>query len=344
MTEAQWNDLKETVHGRTSRKPIVAFIIDSPWLPGFNGITTLDYYSSGEKWLNANIKAMETFPDILFLPGFWSEFGMCTEPSAFGSKCIWHESNLPHADKIITDISEIQNIKKPNPRTDGLLPFITQRLLEYQPQINKLGHNIRFAIARGPLNIGSFLMGTTEFMMGTVMNPEEIHKLLRVITDFTIDWLQYQKALLPDIDGIFILDDIVGFVGDRECNEFVVPYLTEIFQSFEASIRFFHNDAPGLVSSPYLEKIGVNLFNFSHEHSFNEIREVAGNNITLLGNLPPRDVLAAGSKNDVEKGVRNMVQSARETQNIVWSCGGGMPPNVSPENIHTFYNTIVNLF
>jgi uroporphyrinogen decarboxylase len=206
-----------------------------------------------------------------------------------------------------------------------------------------MGHEIRFAIARGPLNIASFLMGTTEFMMATVMNPEEAHKLLSVITDFTIDWLQYQKELFPEIDGIFILDDIVGFVGDTECNEFVVPYLFEIFNSFESSIRFFHNDAPGLVSSPYLEKTGVNLFNFSHEHTINEIYKLAGPNVTLLGNLPPRDVLAAGTPEDVEEGVREMVQSAGEVKKVIWSCGGGMPPNVSKENIHTFYNTVVNL-
>jgi uroporphyrinogen decarboxylase len=343
MTESQWSDLMEVVKGNTVRRDLVAFIIDSPWLPGFNGISTLDYYGSGEKWFHANVKSIETFPDIIFLPGFWSEFGMCTEPSAFGSKCIWHQSNLPHADKIISDISEIQDIKKPDPRTDGLLPFVSQRLLEYRPQIQKMGHEIRFAIARGPLNIASFLMGTTEFMMATIMNPQETHTLLRVITDFTIDWLQYQKKLFPEIDGIFILDDIVGFVGDAECNEFVVPYLKEIFHSFESSIRFFHNDAAGLVSSPYLEKTGVNLFNFSHEHTIEEIHKLAGPNIALLGNLPPRDVLAAGDPADVGSGVRAMVQSAGEVKNVVWSCGGGMPPNVSPENIRTFYNTVVNL-
>ena len=343
MTECQWSVLMEVVKGNTVRQDLVAFIIDSPWLPGFNGINTLDYYSSGEKWFSANVKAIETFPDIIFLPGFWSEFGMCTEPSAFGSKCIWHQSNLPHADKIISDISDIQNIKKPDPRTDGLLPFVSQRLLEYRPQIQKMGHEIRFAIARGPLNIASFLMGTTEFMMATIMNPQEAHNLLRMITDFTIDWLQYQKELFPEIDGIFILDDIVGFVGDAECNEFVVPYLSQIFHSFESSIRFFHNDAAGLVSSPYLERTGVNLFNFSHEHTFEEIHKLVGPNITLLGNLPPRDVLAAGNPGDVENGVREMVHSAGQIKNVVWSCGGGMPPDVSSENIHTFYNTIVNL-
>ena len=35
------------------------------------------------------------FRDVWFLPGFWAEFGMCTEPSAFGGKCVWHENAFP---------------------------------------------------------------------------------------------------------------------------------------------------------------------------------------------------------------------------------------------------------
>jgi uroporphyrinogen decarboxylase len=343
MTDKQWSNLLNIVIGDITDQPNVGFIIDSPWLPGFYGIKTIEYYSSGQSWFEANKKAIETFPEIIFFPGFWAEFGMCTEPSAFGTKCIWHESNLPHADKIIYDISEISKIKKPNPKTDGLLPFVIQRLKKYQKPIYDMGHTIRFAIARGPLNIASFLMGTTEFMMATAMHPEETHKLLRIITDFTIDWLQLQKEQFSDIDGIFILDDIVGFVGDAECMEYVVPYLSEIYQAFETSIRFFHNDASGLVSSKYLDQIRINLFNFSHEHSFNEIFRLTGNEVTLLGNLPPRDVLAAGGIVDVENNVRKMVESVNIKKGIIWSCGGGMPPNVPVENIQTFYDTVLNL-
>lgn len=343
MTEKQWSKLKNVVNSDPVVHPYVAFIIDSPWLPGFCNIKTIDYFFSGQKWFEANKKAIEAFPDITFLPGFWSEFGMCTEPSAFGSKCVWHPSSLPHADKTIFDVSEIKNIKKPNPKTDGLLPFVVQRLKEFQDPINKMGHHIRFAIARGPFNIASFLMGTTELMMATVMNPEETHKLLRFITDFSIDWLQYQKETFPDIDGIFILDDIVGFVGEAECAEYVVPYLSEIFNAFDASVRFFHNDASGLIISKYLKQINVNFFNFSHEHSFGEILELTGNEIILLGNLPPRDVLASGTKEEVKTFVRKMIGSVEDRTRIIWSCGGGMPQDVSKENIQTFYNTVVNL-
>ena len=50
---------------------------------GAAGVTALDYYANEQMWFEANVKAMTQFPDVMFLPGFWSEYGMCTEPSAF---------------------------------------------------------------------------------------------------------------------------------------------------------------------------------------------------------------------------------------------------------------------
>ncbi|MGC9354897.1 MAG: uroporphyrinogen decarboxylase family protein, partial [Mariniphaga sp.] len=315
-------------------------IIDSPWIPGWAGITTLQYYSSEEIWFQANKKAIETFPDIIFLPGFWSEFGMCSEPSAFGAKMIWDKNNLPHADKIINNISEAGKLKVPNPKSDGLLPFIIQRLLNYRHPIQEMGHEIKLAIARGPLNIASFLMGTTELMMGFMMDPENSNKLLETITKFTIDWLQHQKEVFPSIEGILVLDDIVGFVGDDECREFAVPYIKRIFNAFDSKLNFFHNDAQGLISTPYLKEMDVHLYNFSFEHSMKEIRELAGPEVALIGNLPPRDVLAAGTPEQVREETRKMVHEFGEKNRVIWSCGGGMPPDVSTENIRAFKETI----
>ena len=100
MRNSSWNDLLSMIGGKKLNYRPSGFIIDSPWLPGWCGITTLDYYASDEKWLKANIMAAQTFPDVWFMPGFWSEYGMCTEPSAFGSRLIFLENTLPHAEKI----------------------------------------------------------------------------------------------------------------------------------------------------------------------------------------------------------------------------------------------------
>lgn len=340
MTNEQWDLLLKTVHGETPKKPVTGFIIDSPWIPGWAGVSTLQFYSSEEIWFQTNKKAIETFPNTIFLPGFWSEFGMCTEPSAFGAKLVWNEYNLPHAAKIISDISEVNHLKIPNPKTDGLLPFVIQRLLNYQKPIRDMGHEIKFAIARGPLNIASFLMGTTELMMGFMMEPEKTHKLLEIITNFTIQWVEHQKKMFPSIEGILVLDDIVGFIGDEECNEYAVPYIKRIFNAFDSKLNFFHNDAQGLISTPYLKEMGVHLFNFSFEHSMKEIRELAGSEIALIGNLPPRDILAQGTPEQVREETRKMVQDFGDKNRVIWSCGGGMPQDVTTENMNAFIETI----
>ena len=333
MTDEQWEKLLSVINGEIFEPLPVGFIIDSPWLPGWAGISILDYLTSDQNWFDANLKAIQQFPDIMFLPGFWAEYGMCTEPSAFGAKCSWHQNEWPFAEKIITDIHQINLVHKPNPKTEGLLPFALNRLKLFQRQIQEAGHAIKFAVSRGPLNIATFLMGSTEFLMAIRTNPEDTQKLLNTITDFIIDWLDLQVKTFPSIDGVFILDDIVGFLGEDDFKQTALPYLERIFQSLDVAVKFFHNDAGGLVCAPYLPEIGVNLFNFSSDHSLAQMKELTNNTIALLGNIPPRDVLADGTAGQVRSSVKAALESVDDKSRLIMSAGGGMPPGVSTENI-----------
>ena len=336
MTPEQWDKLLTVINGEVVEPLPVGFIIDSPWLPGWAGISILDYFSSEQMWFEANLKAVRQLPEVMFLPGFWAEFGMCTEPSAFGAKCRWQENALPFAEKIITSIQDVHLVRKPNPRTDGLPPFVLTRLKHYQSRIEEAGHAIKFAASRGPLNVATFLMDSTEFLMAIRTNPDETHRLLGVVTDFIIDWLKLQAETFPSIDGVLVLDDIVGFLGEGDFKEMALPYLVRIFQSFETSVKFFHNDAAGLVCAPYLTETGVNLFNFSFQHTLTEMKELTKSSVTLLGNIPPCDVLAMGTPEEVRKSVKAALDSVPDKSRIILSCGGGMPPDVSTENIKAF--------
>jgi uroporphyrinogen decarboxylase len=265
---------------------------------------------------------------------------MCTEPSAFGSKCRWSEDDLPFAEKIITNIQEIHSVQKPNPLTDGLLPFVLNRLKHYQSQIESEGHDIKFAVSRGPLNIATFLSDTTEFLIAFRINPDEAKKLLETVTDFIIDWLKVQAQTFPSIDGILILDDIVGFLGEDDFKQFVLPYLIRIFQSLDVAVKFFHNDAGGLVCAPYLPQIGVNLFNFSSDHTLAEMKKLTDNSVTLVGNIPTLDVLAAGTPEQVQSSVKAALDSVEDKSRIIISAGGGMPSGVSTENIEAVLSAV----
>jgi uroporphyrinogen decarboxylase len=335
MTDKQWNDLLAVLRGEVLRPLPVGFIIDCPWLPSWCGHEIADYLSSETLWFEANRRALKTFPEVWFLPGFWSEFGMCTEPSAFGCRCRFPRNEFPFADKIITDIGQIADLKPPDPRTDGLLPSMLNRLRWARPRLEDLGHKIRFSVSRGPLNVATFLMGTTEFLTALKTDPEPVHRLLRTITGFLKQWHALQRETFPTIDGLLMLDDIVGFMSEADFVEFGLPCYRELYD-VKVAAKFFHNDAPCAQSIKYYPEIGINLCNPGVQTSLTEMRRLSGNRLTILGNVPPRDVLAQGTPDDVRAAVKKLLAEAKDRSRLILSCAGGMPPGVTTENLQAF--------
>ncbi|MBN1694134.1 uroporphyrinogen decarboxylase family protein [candidate division WOR-3 bacterium] len=339
MTDKQWDILINVINGEKIEPLPVGFIIDSPWLPNWFGIPILDYFSNDNLWFDANIKAINEFPEVIFLPGFWSEYGMCTEPSAFGAKCSFPVNAFPNAEKVIDSAGEIVYLEIPDPSKDGLLPFMLNRLKHAKAKIEDAGHKIRFSVSRGPLNIACFLMGMTEFLISIKTEPEKAHYLLKKITTFLKKWHQIQKDAFPSIDGILLLDDIIGFIGEEDFKTFGLPYFKELYET-DMTVKFLHNDASCKESIKYLPLMGVNLFNMAFDTDLNELKRATNNKVTMLGNIPPRDVLARGGPDEVKESVEKLMNSLEDKTRVILSCGGGMPPDVSSENIKAFIETV----
>jgi uroporphyrinogen decarboxylase len=232
-------------------------------------------------------------------------------------------------------VAQIDDLVEPDPATDGLLPFMLNRLRSARPRIEDMGHKIRFSVSRGPLNVATFLMGTTEFLMALKTDPDKAHKLLRTITQFLKKWHELQRRTFPSIGGMFLLDDIVGFIGEADFKEFGLPYFKELY-SADVAVKFFHNDAECAKSIGYYPEIGINLYNPGVFNTLAELRRMSANRLTILGNIPPRDVLAKGSPNDVAAAVKKLLAETPDRSKLILSCAGGVPPGVSTENLKAF--------
>jgi len=73
--------------------------------------------------------------------------------------------------------------------------------------------------------------------------------------------------------------------------------------------------------------------------TLNELKSLTDNKVALLGNIPPRDVLASGSPADVKRVTAELVRSLKDKSKVILSCGGGMPPAVKSANITAFIET-----
>ena len=144
-----------------------------------------------------------------------------------------------------------------------------------------------------------------------------------------------QRQTFPSIDGMFLLDDIVGFVGEQDFKEFGLPCFKELYAA-NVKVKFFHNDAECAQSISYYPEIGINLYNPGVFDTLAEMRQMSGNRLAILGNIPPRDVLAKGSPADVAVAVKKLLAETPDTSKLILSCAGGMPPGASTENLRTF--------
>ena len=77
-----WERFKQAARLEEPDVVPLALIVDSPWLPGYEDIHTLDYFLNTDTWYEVNRRLIDRFPDVIWIPGFWIEYGMAAEPSA----------------------------------------------------------------------------------------------------------------------------------------------------------------------------------------------------------------------------------------------------------------------
>jgi uroporphyrinogen decarboxylase len=87
MTPEQWRTFKAAAKGNSGGSVPVALIIDSPWIPGWAGVSHLDYFLDPEVWFQANLRFAREFPEVIPVPGWWVEYGMAIEPGTLPLQC-----------------------------------------------------------------------------------------------------------------------------------------------------------------------------------------------------------------------------------------------------------------
>jgi uroporphyrinogen-III decarboxylase len=314
--------------GRADRIP-VAFIVDSPWLPGYAGIDTLDYFLRDDEWLRINLGLLERFPEVTWIPGFWIEYGMAAEPSAFGARIVWHHDRPPSIAAIHGGLDALVDVEPPNPQEHGLMPLILQRYADAERRLLPQGLNVKMVTARGPLAVASWLLGVTDLLIALKTEPEKGHRLLEMLTTMIVNWLRAQLDVLGAPEGILLLDDIMGMLSPKMFEQFVRPYYSRIFNEFDGLVKVLHNDTPCVHLLEPLSTLGFDVFNFSHETDIALVQSKMPG-VALMGNVPPLDLMVRGMPEQVETWARECVQKTGG-RGLILSAGGGLNGGTSAE-------------
>ena len=334
MRPEQWDIFKRAARGeRMSRIPM-SLIIDSPWIPGYMGIKHLDFYLDPELWFQAHLKIHREFPDIIFFPSWWMEYGMAAEPSALGAKIKFWPENTPSECPALHTIEDLDKLPEYDVKTDAFMALTLHRIQSQRQRILDQGEILPVVTSRGPLCTAGFVRGTTDLMMDILEKPEWAHKLIDLSTRLIIDWLKAQaEAMGPTVEGIFILDDIVGFLSPSHYKEFAHPYLKRICDAFPADwVKIYHNDANVNACLEHIPGCGFHVLNWGKQTDIADVKRRVGNRLCLMGNVNPLEIGVRGTPEQVHAATLAVLEkSARE--NIILSLGGGVSPGMPRQNI-----------
>jgi uroporphyrinogen-III decarboxylase len=330
---SSWEDFKLAARLGEPEQTPVGLIADSPWLPGYAGIDTRDYYLFPDKWLEINLGLLERFPNAVWIPGFWLEYGMAAEPSAFGVKLHFHPDSPPSIEPLVTELAFWADVKPANPQQDGLMPLLLRLYQMMDDRLKAEGLGIKMICARGPMTFASWLVGMTPLLMEVALNPELVTLVLNTVTTTIIRWLHAQLDTLHQPEGIMLLDDIVGMVSEHHYQDLIHPHLRRIFDEFEGLIRVYHNDTPCPHLLESLAEANFDVFNFSHKLDIAEVKAKMGHRVALMGNVPPLDVGVRGTPAEVAQSARECLDKGAPGGGMILSFGGGVSPGTPPENI-----------
>ena len=268
----------------------------------------------------------------MFLPGFWVEYGMANEPSAFGAGIVWRSDSPPSLRHLDLVPAEWGRLKRPDPETDGLMPLVLRRLELLEKGSSRSRTASTSWRRAGPLALAAHVLGTTPFLEATAAEPEATAAVLEVFTDTVTSFLKAQLARLREPLGILVLDDLPGMLSPRGFDRMALPCLQRIFDAFPDLVRIYHNDTPCEHLLSRMGQLRCEMWNFSHEMDIAAVRAAAPR-LALLGNVAPLDTLVRGTAEQVFREARACIDKVAAGGAFALSAGGGLSPGTSAENI-----------
>lgn len=190
----------------------------------------------------------------------------------------------------------------------------------------------------GPFSLAGRLMDVSEALMNCIAEPEMVHAVLRVTTDYLADYAAAYKE--AGMDGVIMAEPLAGLLSPALEREFSAPYVAEIVRRVQDD-RFgvvYHNCGPNTVyMAPELAGIGAAAYHFGDAVSLPEMLEKMPADTVVMGNISPTREFLSGTPESMRRAVAELRTACAGHPNFVLSSGCDVPPGTPWENIRAFF-------
>lgn len=300
----------------------------------FLGITARDYYQSAELMAELEI--------ALFKRLRHDSASISTSlrgvAQAMGAKVGYPEYGISYLlEPAISSPDQIENLKVVNPLKDGNLPVLLKAI--------KLTKDALFdqvdvgAAMSGPFSVAASVVGTENLLKWMIKCPEKVHTLMEIVTESNNRYIEEVAKLGVSI-GFADPVSSTSLISPKQFREFSLPALTKNIQKIKETT----GSAPGIhicgKSKDLWEDVvnaGVSNFSIDNAEDLEEAKNMIGDRVIVTGNVPPVDVLYAGTKEDIFASVKDCIKKGHDSKKgYILSTGCQIPMHTPIEKIEMF--------
>ncbi len=250
-----------------------------------------------------------------------------------GAQLEFRKGEGPVIDNPVRTRADVDRLRVPHPAESVGYTLEAIKLV-----VRELGGRIPLiGFCGAPFTLASYLIegqspGDLQHTKALMVGESETwHVLQSKLTELSAEYLLAQVE--AGCEALQIFDSWLGYVGPREYDLFVEPYLRSLVEQVrsrtDVPIVFFATGVAGLL--PRLAKLNVSAFGVDWRISLAQARGLLGRELALQGNLDPQ--ILTGDWAYVESSVRAILEDAGDIKSHIFNLGHGILPHTPVENV-----------
>ncbi len=258
-------------------------------------------------------------------------FDMGVEAEALGCGINYYEDSeeilYPTISTKVADKVDEWDLRLPdNPLQKGRIPVVVDAIKELKETV---GDEVAVgAWVLGPYTLAGQLFELDDLFKKSFKKPDAVHKALDVLEAFLIDLAAFYREAGADYMTVREMGGGGDILSPRMFGSLIKPHLQNIFAALD-SPKILHICGDTNLIMEQMGDCGADAISVDQKNDLRETRKKLGDDVILLGNLDPYNVLVSGTLEEIDRAVKDIIDS---NVNAVWP-GCDIWPDVPKENM-----------
>jgi [methyl-Co(III) methanol-specific corrinoid protein]:coenzyme M methyltransferase len=191
-------------------------------------------------------------------------------------------------------------------------------------------------LVTGPFTIAGHLVGMENILLGIILDPDEVHKVLKKAAELGQRYISALDAAYPDVILLSNPSASSDMISPETHSEFSAPYTVSCLNEVQNARTVLHICGDSTMLIDGMVSTGVDGISIEEKVDPFKAAELVNGRCALVGNVGVVNPLLQGSPEDVIKATKEVMEAGFDIVNP----GCGLAPRIPLENLRAMVRTV----